>query len=61
MHFVGCNQTPGDISWKKVFHFQTKRKFHPIISFIHNEFHLVGSVGINKKIHSIAFGHNAHM
>jgi hypothetical protein len=27
MHFCEWNKTPGDISWKKVFHFQTKRNF----------------------------------
>jgi hypothetical protein len=36
-------------------------KFHLIISFFHTEFHLVGSVCINKRIHLIAFGHNARM
>jgi len=42
MHFCGWNKTPGDISSKTVFHFQTKRNFIQLFHFIHNEFHLVG-------------------
>jgi hypothetical protein len=59
MHFCGWNKTPSDIALMKVFHFQTKRNF---IQLFHSStvFHLVGSVGINKKIHIIAFGHDAH-
>jgi hypothetical protein len=41
MHFCGWNNLPGDISWMSV-SFSNKTKFYPIISFIHNEFHLVG-------------------
>jgi hypothetical protein len=41
--------------------FSNKTKFDPIISFIHNEFHLVGLVCINKKINIIGFRHNAQM
>jgi len=34
-------------------------KQHLIILLFHNEFHVVGLVYIKKRIHIIAFGHNA--
>jgi hypothetical protein len=61
MYFHGWNKTLGNNSWMKPMSFWNNMKFHLIISFFHNEFHLVGSVCINKRIHIIAFGHNAHM
>jgi hypothetical protein len=34
MHFCEWNKTTGDISWKKVFHFQTKQNFIQLFHFI---------------------------
>jgi hypothetical protein len=47
MHFHGWNKTIGNNSWMKPVSFWNNMKFHLIISFFHNEFHLVGSVCIN--------------